>query len=197
MRKTNFGMSALSKSNKSVAYKDEIMCNKNIGEMCVNTSDNDTMSYNYFARIYTSINTIMTSATAHSIKGDASLLIPDDMELPAQITNTIPTNITIDDNIKGIILYVDIYAVMPVENILTKLTIDKIIVSYNITTTNTDGSSSSYNINETVQDMVDHYIKFDKDTSSVSISDITVEVDPDIIVPTVLTLNNVVMFISK
>lgn len=45
------GISVLSKDNVSVAYEEEVMCNKRTGEFLVKTTDGDSMSYQYFSRL--------------------------------------------------------------------------------------------------------------------------------------------------
>ena len=61
-RLTPFGMSALSRYNRDIAYNNEIMCEKNLGEMLVKSSTGDTISYNYFTRLSTSIDELTISS---------------------------------------------------------------------------------------------------------------------------------------
>lgn len=198
-RITPFGISALSKSNKDIAYVNEIMCNKEIGEMCVKTPDNDTISYNYFTRLRTAINTLSASSLQYSANGNMYSIKPTGInELPAALsTHTLDLGLNIEEKSKGFMMSIDAIGLITIENKLSTIDINKIEVIYTLIVTLDDGRTINVNKRVNLNDLSTDYIEFPSSATNIYISDIILTVDETISEDYILILNNVLFFISR
>lgn len=194
-RITPFGISALSKANKHVAYDDELLCNKETGEMCVHTSDKDVISYNYFTRMKMNMELVAATALFNSFYGTIYTIQPDDIDdLPSVIVNdTIATDIDIEVESKAFILGISLDVLAIQENKLCSIPLDDVYISYVATATLSDDTPVSITKSIRVQDTPTDITTFDATFKSLHISDISVTVDGAD--KYVAVLNNIILMI--
>lgn len=196
-RVTPFGISALSKFNKDIAYLNEIMCNKETGEMLVRTPDGDTISYNYFNRLKTSIDTLTLASIHYNILGDLFKIAPFDIELPSPVESTIDSSIRINNpSIKGMILTVSVDGILISENNISLMTISDIYVDYTITITYMDGTTEDMNKHIQAQNMISDYIRFKDNVSSIDVSDMTFSASVNEGEQYILIVNNMLVLVN-
>jgi len=65
-----WGVSLLSKENFADAFNEEVMIDKNTGEVLVKTPSGDTISYNYNSRLSSHVNATRIDANNYDIYGD-------------------------------------------------------------------------------------------------------------------------------
>lgn len=160
-----FVLSFLSKDRVDEAFKGEMICDEQTGEIFIRTPSGDVVPYSSPARYYQSITTITSYLDAFGYKGKLYNVSIDDYQLPSSIpsaTNLLQTPITIDDNNDKVFVFFDCDAV----------SINEDGVSYDL---NTD-IAISININGTEHTMPLYDISskmFDKPTDEpLSITDI-------------------------
>lgn len=193
-RITPFGISSLSKANRHIAYGNEILCDKETGEISIHTSDKDVMSYNYYARTKANLNLVSTTALYNSFYGSLYAVYIDDIDYPHALTaNTIPSALTIEKNSKGFILSLSIDVLTTKENALSKLPIDDAVLSYTSTAIMEDDTTTTINKQVRVNDVSTDLVSFDKPFKSLSLSDITINVVSED--PYVIILNNIILMI--
>lgn len=86
-----FGVSLLSKKNISEAYKEELMADKETGEILIKTEDGDTVSYSYSTRLKQWLD---TSATLIDNSGSEQIAV-----YVVNTDNTLPTKIDFEQNL--------------------------------------------------------------------------------------------------
>lgn len=187
-RITPFGISALSKSNHKYAYMNEVMCNKDIGEMAVRTREGDTVSYNYFTRLTTSINLLTQVSAFYGINGMIYTLTIPDVDLPTVISDDTVYNFTCDKPAKKLIFAVDADAVKTEENVISHELIDNVRVSFTI---------NGIEINHLIQDITSVVIELPERVESFTISDFKLYVDDAEITDYTLYLNNILCLIES
>ena len=195
-RATPFGISALSKSNRSGAYANEIMCDKNIGEMLIETAKGDAVSYSYYSRLKTMTNSITTTALKHCKTGYIYSIIPDDMILPCKLDNLVLSTNHSYNGGSGIMVTVDILGVTDNENMMSDKLIDSITASYTIIYTDKNNITHTITKNELVNNMIYDYIDLREPMKEISISDITLTVNTNSEHYSII-LNNILVFVSK
>lgn len=132
MSKNRFGISLYSKKNYSSAYNEEVMIDKNTGEILIKTQNGDIRSYDYSSKLTSNINNLKKIANNKSIYGNIvniefDSIAPFKMEFNK---NYISTPIDIDIKCKRILFNLDIDALsMSGENTFT---IDKNNVNVSI-----------------------------------------------------------------
>lgn len=196
-RITPFGISALSKFNKDVAYLNEIMCNKETGEILVKSPSGDTISYNYFSRLRANIEALSTASLFYCSDGDIYAISPNDIELPSVI-NTVDIDINTRFNIpnaNGMIVTADIVAINIAENEISASIVDAVYLDYTITIGYRDGTNETITKHILVQDMISDFIVFKPEVLSVTLSNASIQVDGD--TQYVKILNNMLLFISN
>lgn len=83
MASNRFGISLLSKKNRATAYKEELMVDKDTGEVLIKTPSGDTISYNYNSRLKSQISTIKSIANNVSVYGDIISIELDNLDAPS------------------------------------------------------------------------------------------------------------------
>lgn len=109
---SRWGISALSKENKDIAYPEEIMVNKSTGEFVIKSKDNDKIiSYEYNSRLKSHLDTVTMTAYNMGICGKIYLMdIFPNVDMPDNIVKREPYHHIIsgmDDNISKIMLSID------------------------------------------------------------------------------------------
>jgi hypothetical protein len=166
-RVTPFGISALSKSNHEHAYLNEIMCNKDIGEIAVRTKGGDTASYNYFAGLTSSINLLTQASAFYCMDGMIySLSIPD-KTMPMVLGDGDVFEFVCDKPAKRLIFAVDASAVKTEENMISESLIDDVHVSFKI---------GDISIDNLVQNLSSEVIELPNMVDSFTISDFEIYV---------------------
>jgi len=197
-RITPFGISALSKFNRGMAYRNEIMCDKETGEFLVKTPDGDTISYNYFNRLRNCVEMLTLVTEMHCIHGDIYSIDPLNVDLPAVVNETIDIDGQhTSPGAKGIIVTIDMSAIETVANTVSQNIIDGITVEYTLALGYSDNTSETINKRISAQDMISDYMKFDKPVSNISISDATITLNTDISEKYIIVVNNILMFIEE
>lgn len=187
-RKTPFGISALSKKNHTHAYLNEVMCNKDIGEMVIRTQDGDTTSYNYFTRLTASINLLTHISTFHGIDGMIySLNIPD-VPLPTVITDESVFTFECNRSAKRIIITIDADAVIVEENQISQDIVDNLRVSFNI---------GDISIDNLIQNISSEVITLPETVESFTIDNFKIYVDDPNVSDYTLYLNNILCLIES
>lgn len=185
-RKTPFGISALSKSNYEHAYLNEIMCNKDIGEMAIRTKDGDTVSYNYFTRLTSAINHLTHISAFYGIEGIIySLSIPD-TTFPTVLSDDSVYTFECDKPAKRLIFAVDADAVLTEENVISQETIDTLRVSFKI---------GDITIDNLIQNLSSEVIELPERVESFTISDFRIYTD--VTSDYTLFLNNILCLIES
>lgn len=198
-RITPFGISALSKSNNAAAYNGEVMCNKMTGEIAVKTPKGDTVSYNYFSRLRTTIDDLTQSSAAYGLRGNIYTIKPDNISLPVVIDNTFEP-ISADflyKDMKSIIFAVNVDGIINASNLIDKTVIDMVYADYTLTIKTSDNGSTSITKHIPVQDMINDHITLPKNTTSINISDFNISVDTSITDTHTVILNNMLIFIEE
>lgn len=194
-RLTPFGMSALSRYNRDIAYNNEIMCEKNLGEMLVKSSTGDTISYNYFTRLSTSIDELTISSTNFNKLGSIYSITPTDTDLPSLLRdNVLPTSCTLPDSGDGLIISMDLTAIKIATNEISTDLIDKITAKYTVSYVDKDNVTHTIQKELLTNNMVYDYIDFGDESTSIGISDITLELDTE--EDYAIILNNILVFVS-
>jgi hypothetical protein len=107
-----FAISALSKSNKSVALNEEIMINKNSGEILVKSTTGFIVSYDKLARENAHINKLTDLCYDRNFLGTMCKLEFDNYDLPEivpETTNIVSAPVTVALNkIKKILISLDL-----------------------------------------------------------------------------------------
>lgn len=80
-----FGISALSRKNKSNALPTEIMIHKKTGQICIKTTDGDTISYDSSTRLKNHIDVLSGLAVESNVFGSIHSITFDEIELPELI----------------------------------------------------------------------------------------------------------------
>lgn len=80
-----FGISALSRKNKSNALPSEIMIHKKTGQICIKTTDGDTISYDSSSRFKNHIDVVSGLAVELNVFGIIQSITFDEIELPELI----------------------------------------------------------------------------------------------------------------
>jgi hypothetical protein len=83
-----FGLSALSRSNKSSAINEEILLEKSTGQMLNKSTTGDIISYDYNSRLRDHINMVSILGQTNAIRGTVNTISFDNLELPAVITES-------------------------------------------------------------------------------------------------------------
>ena len=186
-RKTPFGISALSKSNHEHAYLNEVMCNKDIGEMALRTNDGDTVSYNYFSRLTTSINTLNHISTFYGIDGMIYSINPTDTSFPMVISDTDTFTFECDKSAKKLIFMVDADAVVVEENQISEDIIDDLRVSFNI---------GDISIDTLIQNLSSEVIELPEQVDSFTVTDFQLYVENPIS-DNIIYINNILCLIES
>ena len=115
-----WAISLLSKSNLEFAYNEEVMIDKNTGEIVVKTATGDAISYNYLSRLEGNIMEARHSSSNVGVFGSFYNITFDDRTLPD--TLSINQNIMddtdsllIEQPVKKMMIFPDIIAVNPVD----------------------------------------------------------------------------------
>lgn len=195
-RATPFGISALSKSNRNGAYINEIMCDKNIGEMLVKTAKGDTISYSYFSRLKAMENSITTTALSHCKTGYIYSIIPDDVVLPYVIDNMTLATAHSYPGGSGVMVTLDIMGLIDNENQMSNNLIDSITANYTIIYTDMNNVTHTIHKEILVNNMIYDYIDLREPMKEISISDISLTVGTNSENYS-LILNNILVFVSK
>ena len=120
MAKNRFGISLLSKKNHSNAYNEELMVDKDTGEVLIKSPTGHTISYNYNSRSQSQIATTKSIANNLSIYGDIISIELDNMLAPSSMeydTDYIINPLYIAySNCKKILFNFDIDAISLVNN---------------------------------------------------------------------------------
>ena len=111
-----FGTSALSRSKKEFSRNEEIMMNKETGQVLIKTPDGtDIISYDSIARLRSHINSVTLLAQTNGLRGDIHSIEFDDIELPEKIqedTNLLASPLTVKTgNLKRFLFSVDVDAI--------------------------------------------------------------------------------------
>jgi hypothetical protein len=107
-----FALSALSRSNKASAVNEEILMDKETGQVLVKTPNGDIISYDSIARMKNHIDLVTKIAQDNGLKGDLHVLEFENMELPSKIsedTNLLSSSLTLKtNNLKRFLISVDV-----------------------------------------------------------------------------------------
>ena len=98
MSDNRFGISLLSKEKFNTAYDEEVMIDKNTGEILVKSSSGEVISYNYNSRLNSHISETKLIANNLGVYGDIVSIEFDDTYAPFTMEfdkNYVPTPITI------------------------------------------------------------------------------------------------------
>ena len=106
-----FGISALSKSRIADAYNEEIMVDKNTGELLIKTPEGDTVSYNHTARINNAVEQLKKHSEDNSLYGELYQLTLDDVVFPATVeagVNLLSSTQTITESMSSFMINLDV-----------------------------------------------------------------------------------------
>lgn len=121
--KNRWGISTLSKENRSIAYAEEVMMNKKTGELLIKTPENDIISYNYNSRLKTHLDVVTLMAYNLGIYGKIYSVDLTDLDLPnvLDFNKEISTSMTFDEDYTRCMISFDIDCLTVTENGLTNI----------------------------------------------------------------------------
>lgn len=118
-----FVLSFLDKSEYSIAFNEEMLCDENTGEILICTKDGDIISYDSLARYNKHEQTICSNANIYGISyGDVYNIIPDEYILPCELprsTNILGSPVVFNRTVKNIIISLDCDYINTIKNELS------------------------------------------------------------------------------
>lgn len=111
MDENRFGISLLSKENLDIAYLEEVMIDKQTGEVLVKTPEGDTISYNFNTRLKSHIMDARNDANNLGVYGNIYAIEFDGVNLPCtmQYNNDYITDpIIVNGDCKKLMIHTDI-----------------------------------------------------------------------------------------
>lgn len=117
-----FVLSFLNKSEYTVAFNEEMICDENTGEILICTRDGDIISYDALSRYNTHEHTLCSNANIYGLSGDVYDIAPDDFELPCEIrrgANILGTPVIFNRSAKAMVVSLDCDYINTVRNELS------------------------------------------------------------------------------
>lgn len=135
LMQNRYAISALSKKFKNKAYPNEIMIDKETGEIQIKCQDGNVISYNYLSRLNAHIDTLVFNSYNADLYGNIFEIELDSIDLPCTVQHSInlldsPVEVTTRD-FKAFIVSVDIDAINP-STLISRLDTDELVVDMEI-----------------------------------------------------------------
>lgn len=124
---SRFGISALSKRNRDIAYNEEIMVEKHIGEFLIKTPESDIISYGFLSRFRSHVDRVTIMAYNLQMTGNLYALDFDGIELPEMFgfdENVIKVPLEISTSCKRFMFSFDIDALEYEADKLTQISVN-------------------------------------------------------------------------
>lgn len=108
--KNRFVLSFLEKDNHDIAFKEEMLCDENTGEILIRTNDGDIASYDALSRFKHHLDNFSTIANMYNIHGNMYKITNDNTVFPCNVdrsTNLLDGDLLIDLHVGEFMLSID------------------------------------------------------------------------------------------
>lgn len=130
-----YGISAISKKYKSKAVPQEIMIDKDSGEIQIRIVDGTVVSYNYLSRLNAHVDTFVFNSYNADLYGKVYELEIGNLDLPCKVEKEVnlldsPLELTADD-FKAFMISIDVDAIEP-DTLISKLDLGEVPIEIEI-----------------------------------------------------------------
>lgn len=107
-----FALSALSKSRKSSAVNEEILMDKETGQVLVKTPNGDVISFDYISKLRSHIDVVTGLSLEKGVTGDINLVEFENLDLPSKVkenVNLLTSSLLLkSNNLKRFLISLDV-----------------------------------------------------------------------------------------
>lgn len=107
-----FALSALSKSRKNSAVNEEILMDKETGQVLVKTPSGDIISFDYISKLRSHVDVVTGLSIEKGITGDINLIEFENLDLPSKVTenaNLLTSSLLLkSNNLKRFLISLDV-----------------------------------------------------------------------------------------